>query len=136
MNAPLDTLFWFQTNLIVFGLIQSGLEPMIYRTGGMHPNHLHHRCSSYTLFVHVFIWRKNMMQKNLIVYAIIYNFYYRYTQAGILKNLTEIPAFCQHLNLKKKILFSTKNSDNRLFKYAHRSVSCLYTLTCVLFSRT
>jgi hypothetical protein len=42
-----------------------------------------------------------------------------------LKNLTEIPAFCQHLNLKKKILFSTKNSDNRLFKYAHSSVSCL-----------
>ena len=59
MSLHLDTLFWFRanqsllflpnaaclareatdTNLIVFGLTLSGLEPTTYRTRGEHANH-------------------------------------------------------------------------------------------------
>ena len=36
------------TNLIVFDLNRSGLEPTIYHTPGEHVNHIHHQCGSST----------------------------------------------------------------------------------------
>lgn len=40
----------------------------------------------------------------------------RYTRTGLLKSITEIPSFCQHLILKKKKLYSAKTSKNKLFE--------------------
>ncbi|XP_063445177.1 phosphatidylinositol N-acetylglucosaminyltransferase subunit Q-like [Mytilus trossulus] len=40
----------------------------------------------------------------------------RFTRTGLLKSITEIPSFCQHLILKKKKLYSAKTSKNKLFE--------------------
>lgn len=40
----------------------------------------------------------------------------RHTQTGILRNLREMPASCQHMITKKKILTSTQISQNKLFE--------------------
>ena len=46
------------TNFIVFGLTQAGLEPTIYYTRGEHANYLHHRCGSLNFDVFVRIIKK------------------------------------------------------------------------------
>ncbi|VDI68687.1 phosphatidylinositol glycan, class Q [Mytilus galloprovincialis] len=95
------------------------IQPLVsYSTVICDNENQHHSASSQTIN---YLNNINMSSIFLQVLTVLYSILTvlidnRFTRTGLLKSITEIPSFCQHLILKKKKLYSAKTSKNKLFE--------------------